>query len=703
MGRRGLAGAILAGLVFCCALLTWRAGLLTDPENMLWRWRLAAMAGPAPTSAQIRVIALDQQSLDWGSRENGLSWPWPRQAYEVILAYCKRAGAKVVALDLLFSEPSLYGVEDDQALARAVVENGPVVLGYGLSSGSGAAAPAALPPSLPVNGYAQWQEASGQQPAGQPVMPVAELAATKAWLGCLANRPDPDGVFRRAGLLAQTAGQPTPTLALAAWLASLPAAPTMEISPGWLRLGDRAIPIDTEGRSILRFRGPSRAFATYSAAAIIQSELLLREGKPPVVEPEQFKGCYVFFGLTAPGLLDLRATPLDGVYAGVEIHATMLDNLLANDFPQESPVWLTMGLTLLWAVAATAAILACRTGYHSALAFVLLPMPPLGAGFAALAQGQWLPVAVQELAIFLALTAGMLYNFATEGRKKRYLKRAFSQYLHPTVIEQLLRHPDRLRLGGEQRELSIFFSDLQGFTSISEGLDAQRLTQLLNEYLSAMTDLLLESGATIDKYEGDAIIAFWNAPLDQPDHAARAVAATLRCQARLAELRPDFKARFGHELHMRVGINTGLAVVGNLGSSQRFDYSMLGDAVNLAARLEGINKVFATRTLIAEATRAQLPPEFLVREVGRVRVVGRGQAVTVFEPLPLEDGPAPANLARFADGLASFQAGAFAVALESFTAIADRDPVAARYADRCRALLAEPPQEWDGAWNMTGK
>ena len=691
------------GMALLCALSAWRIGLLTEPEAMLWRWRVAAMAKPVATTSHIRIIALDQQSLDWGSRDNGLSWPWPRQAYEVLLAFCKRAGAKVVAVDLLFSEPSLYGVEDDQSLGRAMAENGPVVLGYGLTSAPGPATGVQAPPAIELTGFAQWQSQGHPNQPGQAILPVPELAAPSRLLACLANRPDPDGIFRRAALFTPLAGRPVPSLALAAWLATQPKPPPASIADSQLRLGDRRIPLDQEGKSLLRYRGPSRAITTVSAAAIIQSELLLREGKPPIIDPATFANTYVFFGLTAPGLLDLRSTPLDGVYAGVEIHATMLDNLLAGDFLQDSPAWLTMALSLFWAMAAAMVILHCRTSVHSLLAFVLLPPLPLAAGFIAYQQGQWLPLAVQMLATLLSLTGGLLYNFATEGQKKRYLKRAFSQYLHPTVIEELLRDPDRLRLGGEQRELSIFFSDLQGFTTISEGLDAQHLTQLLNEYLSAMTDILMESGATIDKYEGDAIIAFWNAPLDQADHALRAVRATMRCQARLAELRPDFAARFGHGLHMRVGINTGLAVVGNLGSSQRFDYSMLGDAVNLAARLEGVNKVFATRTLISEATRKQLPPELLVREVGRVRVVGRGQAVTVFEPLPEQGGPSAEALQDFAAGLTHFQNGDFSGALHHFTRLAETDPVAACYVERCRALLAEPPKEWDGAWTMVGK
>jgi len=311
-------------------------------------------------------------------------------------------------------------------------------------------------------------------------------------------------------------------------------------------------------------------------------------------------------------------------------------------------------------------------------------------------------VALPLTATALALVGGVVLNYATEGRKKREIRRAFNQYLHPTVIEELVKNPERLRLGGEKREISIFFSDLQGFTTIAEKLDPEALTALLNDYLTAMTDIILDAGGTIDKYEGDAIIAFWNAPLTQPDHALRAVRAALACQERLAELRPAFRARVGHDLHMRIGINTGTAVVGNLGSARRFDYTMLGDAVNLAARLEGVNKEFATYTLISAATRAALADSIALREISRVAVVGRREAVQIFEPL-LAGSHDEAGLELFARGLSCYYAGDFSAAAGNFAQCAAGDPTAALYAERCRGLAEAPPPEWTGVWQLQGK
>jgi len=701
--KKGLAGFGL-GLMACgLAFLLWHQGALTGFEHAAWQWRVAHCAGPTPATSRLRIIALDQKSLDWGRRENNLSWPWPREAYATMLAFCKRAGVRVVAFDMLFSEPSLHGVGDDEALAQALRENGPVVLSYTLAPLGEGAAQGGAPPGLTISGFSSWLAANRAPVAPQAVtMPVAELAESAAMLANISNRPDSDGVFRRAPLFANLAGRPVPSLALAAYLAGAPGPVPLSLKQNHLQVGALGVVLDGAGRAILNFRGSSGTVPTVSLAAVVQSELQLAAGEKPVIDPAEFKDAYVFLGMTAPGLYDLRAIPIDGVYPGVEIHATMLDNLLSQDFLRDSPTWLAALLTLLFGVLAAVVILFCRNAWQSSLAFGLLLPLPFAAGFIAYGSGIWLPVAVQATAVLLALISGVVFNFATEGRKKRYIKRAFSRYLHPTVIEQLVSNPARLRLGGEKRELSIFFSDLAGFTGMSERLDPERLTLLLNEYLSAMTDIILESGGTIDKYEGDAIIAFWNAPLPQADHAGRAVQAALRCQERLAELRPDFKVRFDCDLFLRIGINTGPVVVGNLGSSQRFDYSILGDNANIAARLEGVNKEFGTPILISEACRRQLPVGITVREIARVGVVGRREPITVFEPLAPGDEH-EALLERFAAALALYYRGEVAQAREGFQDLAADDAVSARYAARCREMLAKPPLAWDGVWRMDAK
>ena len=302
----------------------------------------------------------------------------------------------------------------------------------------------------------------------------------------------------------------------------------------------------------------------------------------------------------------------------------------------------------------------------------------------------------------------MLVDYAFEGRQKKYIKSAFKQYLSPVVIDELIAHPDRLKLGGERKEISIFFSDLQGFTSISEKLNPEELTAFLNDYLSAMSDVILESGGTIDKYEGDAIIAFWNAPSEQKDHAKRALEAAMKCQQLLQEMRPELSLRVNSGVYMRIGLNTGNAVVGNMGSHNRFDYTMLGDSVNLAARLEGQNKQFGTYTMCTEAMKnaaeaAGTAVHF--RELARIAVVGKKEAVRVFQPLNAEEYTAMKDMLPIFDAARKlFYDGALEKALEAFEKIRNQDSAAQAYCNKCKALLASDLTKWPtGVWVATTK
>ncbi|WP_300156003.1 adenylate/guanylate cyclase domain-containing protein [Solidesulfovibrio sp.] len=702
----GLAAG-LAGLVV--AWLLSLTGIVISFEARTFDWRARLMAPEGPPSDAVRLILLDQGSLDWGARENGLSWPWPREVYGVILDFCRRAGAKAVAFDVLYTEPSTYGVADDAALAEAGKRLGnfalPVFLGR--ESGQSGSWPGDVPAdTLPLKGLESWL--AGVDPAEAPVFPkaafpVPEVAAGARILGNVSQEPEFDGVYRKVGLFGVFDGKAVPSLSLAARMLAEPGM-AASIAGQSLSLGPVTVPLDDAGRCIPRWR-KSSDFPALSAAAVIQSELALREGGEPVIDPATLRGRYVLFGFSAPGLLDLRPSPVAGVTSGVEIHAQALQSMLTGDFLRVVPHWAGWWLAGALAVAG-AALVSLSSGAAAMTAAIVVFAPlPLALALGGYALGWWLPLALPEAAVAAALVVAVVASYATEGRQKRFIKSAFKQYLSPDVIEALIAHPERMALGGELRELTIFFSDLQGFTTISEGLSPQALTALLNKYLTAMTDIILEEGGTVDKYEGDAIIAFWNAPLDQPDHAARAVRAALRCQDRLAELRPDFRELSGHDLFMRVGLNTGQAVVGNMGSDSRFDYTMLGDAVNLASRLEGVNKQFGTYTMMSAATREAAGEAFAARRIALVEVVGRAEAVTVCEPLwPRAAEEGREALDAFAAALEAFIAGDFPAAREGFSALAPNDAAAASYVERCRRLIADPPSgEWTGVCKMTSK
>lgn len=699
----GTAAALLAaGLM--------RLGLLDAFEARTWDLRARLFARPSPATDRIRLILLDQASLDWARRENKLAWPWPREVYAPLLAFCAHAGAKAVAFDVLFTEPSLYGQFDDDALGEAIATSGRFAGALFLSRHAGGPAgwpdglarpPLQIVPATTAHGPAPaWL---AHRTARSATFPIPEVAREAAVLGDVSAAPDADGVSRRAPLLAFLGDTPVPALSLAAWLAGA-GNPAIRLERQALVIGGRSVPLDRSGRALLRYRGPSRTHQAVNAAAVIRSELQRAAGETPEIDPAFFHDAYVLFGFTAPGLYDLRPSPMAGVYPGVEIHATALDNLLAGDFMRDVPPGLALAVMLLLAAGAGTALRLCRTPVQTVFALVaLLPLPAV-LGWSLYPAGFWMPVAGPSTAVAAALVTAIVANYAAEGRQKRFIKSAFSQYLSPAVIEQLVRNPDRLRLGGEQKEASILFSDIQGFTSLSEGLTPEALTRLLNEYLTAVTEVIYDEGGTIDKYEGDAVIAFWNAPLDAPDHAARAVRAALRYQERLAQIRPRLRELGGHDLFARIGVNTGPVVIGNMGSAQRFNYTFLGDAGNLAARLEGLNKTFGTRILISEATRARAGAGFACREISRVRVVGRREPVLVHEPLAETDAASKRDLLEtFARGLALYYDGRFDDAAAAFASIEPHDPPAAVYAARCRLLAANPPPGWDGIWSMTDK
>ncbi len=699
---QGLASG-LAGIALAAGL--WVVGILDRWEAITWDWRATILARPSSTGDQITLILLDQNSLDWAQKENGLGWPWPREVYAPIIAYCQRQGARSLAFDVLFTEPSSYGVEDDIALAEASDSYGRIAgaVSLGRETGNLTAWPDKLPePIFPMIS----RIGTGQETPFFPraVFPIPELARTMKVLCNTQMNPDPDGIYRRAPLAALFDGRLMPSLGIGAYLAAYPKTP-LGISPGKLSVGNRIIPLSSDGEAILRFSGPAGSFRSFSAAAVIQSELRLSSGQQPTIDdPEAFRDKFVLFGFTAPGLFDLRPTPVDGISPGVEIQATILDNLLSGNFILQCPsgVWVAASLALALAAGTAASVFSSPAG--NVLVSLIFLIAPVLAALGGYAAGWSLPLVAPEIAVGSTLSLVFVINYATEGRQKRFIQGAFKQYLSPAVIDQLILHPERLRLGGERRVLSIFFSDLEGFTTISEKLDPEALTTLLNEYLSAMTDIVHEEAGTVDKFEGDAIIAFWNAPLEVIDHPLRVVRTALRCQEQLAILNPQFQKRAGRDLRMRIGIHTGSAVVGNMGSHTRFDYTMLGDSVNLAARLEGANKAFGTYLMISEATRQEIGPAFPVREIARLAVVGRKEPITVYEPMmPNAYENHKATLEIFDQGLRLFYTGRFTEAEKMFASIQDQDPPAARYLAKCRHYMASAPENWNGVWTMTSK
>ena len=703
--RQRLIQALSIGILSALlATILWQVRALDRLEYRMWDFEVGIFAKPAPTTSQIRLIFLDQDSLDWG-KKLGWEWPWPREVYAPILDFCRRGGVRAIAFDVIFSEPS-ERIDQDAALGEAIARTpgfvGTVFVGNETGSATN------WPPTIHRSGIRfkdRYPPQNNPFKMARAMFPIPEVATNSTILGTVFGNPDSDGIYRRLRPFSLFDGQVVPSLGLGTFLAATTNRSVM-LRESWFGINHRHIrmQLDRNGEAILRYRGRSMTHQTVNISGVIESELLMREGKPPLIDPSFFKDTYVFLGFTAPGLKDLRPSPIDSTFAGVEVHATFLDNLLAGDFMRDAPPWLPILLGFLLACCGAVAIRLGRHIWQNILVFIfLIPLPCL-LGFMAYAAGFWLHSVFLFTAVIPAVIGALILNYATEGKQKRFIKGAFKQYLSPLVIEELVQHPERLKLGGELRELSIFFSDVKGFTGISERLNPHELTALLNDYLTAMTDIIYAHGGTVDKYEGDAIIAFWNAPLAQQDHAILAVHTALECQAKLEAMNPEFKERIGSELYQRIGLNSGPVVVGNMGSRQRFNYTFLGDAGNLAARLEGINKQFGTSLLISENTRRQLTDDIAVREIARVQVVGRKEPVKVYEPmLPATATARNETLTVFAQALKLYYEGNFNEAMERFSTIEAQDAPAAAYVRHCRGLQTQSQDNWTGIWTMTEK
>ena len=692
--KKALRGLAVGLAVF---VLTFLLGLLKVFQPLEWKsWdaRVQLLADPSRAAADIVLLTIDQYSLDVYEKEQGLGWPWPRQIYAPVLDFLKAGGAKAVFFDLILSEASTYGVDDDRLFAEAMTRSGNVLLPVFLSAEEREV----------EAGETRLLEKSALDRSRVPgpavhalksvSLPVDVLAAAAVKVGNVQFVPDGDSVYRRLPLVFRYGGRLLPALPLA--MADF-------ISEG---VDLREVPLDPSGNMILHFFGPRGTYQTLSIGAIINSQARIEEGLEPQVQPREFAGKTVIVGTTAAGLLDFRPTPFGGVYPGIEILATALDNIVHGDAIREAPaavIWVSVLFFALLAGMGTSMLK--KTGHLAALGLFLPALAAAGSLLAA-RTGVWVEFVAPAFAALSAFIVAALLSYGVEGRQRRFIKNAFRFYLSPQVIERILDNPSLLQLGGERREITAFFSDVTGFTSISEGLSPEDLVGLLNAYLSEMTDIILDLGGTLDKYEGDAIIAFWNAPLDLPDHALRACRAALRCQRRLAERREDFRRRYGHEVRMRVGINSGPAVVGNMGSDRRFDYTAMGDTMNLASRLEGAGKVYGVSTLVGEETERRVRDEILAREVDVIRVVGKKQPIRVFELLG-EKGAVPAEelekTSLFNRALETYRARRFSEAAAMFEALAS-DPVAAVYAGRARqSASSPPPEDWDGVYELNKK
>lgn len=591
------------------------------------------------------VVDIDETSLAKIGQ-----WPWPRSTMATLTDQLGALGAAAVVFDIVFSEPDRTspakalnrlqdaGIEfsgtldpskldNDVVFGKAIARN-PAVMGL-LLSPTVTETPPAPKAGLSFGGA---NPTSYLPDSGGAVRNLPVLDETASGIGVLNFRPQLDGIVRRVPMVVNAGGTIYPSLTLEALRVAQGASTILVRGTGAsgeadtgiaamtaIKAGNFTIPTNADG-SVWVYYTDREKLPTISAYQLLDGDLASQLS-------DRVAGQIVLLGTSAQGLLDLRATPMSPSVAGVTIHAELLDQIISG-VSISRPDWargmeffvavvlgllvilpipfFTVAANVLWAMLLISMVV--FTGWRSFLDFQMLLDPVL-----------------ISAAVVASLGAGSAARLLVSENEERFVREAFGRYLAPSLVNKLARNPGGLVLGGENRELTLLFCDIRGFTKLSEGLDPTELTELLNNFLTPMTDVLLQRGATIDKYMGDAIMAFWNAPIDQEDHAASACHAVLEMQSALVEL----NAGHSREIKVGIGLNTGECCVGNLGSSQRFNYSAIGDAVNVAARIEALTKQYGVVNLVAEPTAAAAG-DLAKLEIDRVRVVGRSEPTSIF-------------------------------------------------------------------------
>ncbi len=671
----GLIAFLLLGAVFSIPLLQEYEKKLYDVKVRVFSRMVAS---------DIVLVEIDQSSLDFYRKNFDLPFPWPRSLYARAIDYIGRAGARAIALDMIFSESDPYGSED-RKLADSMARAGNVFLPVFFNLDQSSAAP------LPQ--FAIDREIDIRPPLRLGVLAsIPLLRNAQKGGGNSKAEPDRDGIFRRLNHLFLYQGRLYP---------SFPLSLALYLEP---KTDLRRIPFAHDGSLNLVFYRKT-SFPRMRIADVIQSQVRIDEGKSPIIPPVELRGKIVIVGATAPGLLDLRPTPLDATGSGFEIPATALANFLRRDFRVDLSPVLQWSLILLLIFLVNGLLAESKSYVSQVLISLLFFAGVVLVNFLAFRLGVNLNLLPQLLAVGLISAYDLYYRYHQARREKKFIQGAFRNYLSDSLLKQILKNPEGLALGGEKKVLTVFFSDLAGFTSFSERLNAEDVVSILNTYLERMTTIIMDHDGFVNKFEGDAIMAFWGAPVDIADQTGKAMRAALACQRELVALNREFRERGYPDLGMRIGINSGEVIVGNIGSKKRFEYTVIGDAVNLASRLEGINKRYRTQIVCGSSTRDLDSGDLVLRKLDRVRVKGKTRPEEVFEVVGRKADVGESvrgKIARFEDALGIYFAGDFGRAANLFATIVD-DPPAAVFAERCRFLLDHPPLDWDGAITYTEK
>lgn len=630
--------------------------LLATAEFKTYDWRLTRTAQPQTARKDLALVEIDEYSLR-NLQPNAGRWPWPRAVHSMLIDYLKRAPAKVIAYDVAFSEADTRtgfefggdtwsGAESDQAFIDSVQQSGNVVMLADATYEGETIGGAAVVPPTPFR-------TDSPLVAERKVIfpPFQALADAVAGFGHNLFVLDPDGPLRHTVPFVRVGDRAVPSLGLAAALRAQAIDPaSLRVGPDSVHVGDRDIPValkftrSADGTrqyqwGLVNFRGPalladlkSRPYPSYSFFDLLYSEEQLLAGQTPNVDPAVFRDKIVFVGVTAAGLYDVFETPFaGGKMPGIQVHAAVADDLLSRRFIVPAPGWVRV-FSVVVASIVVGVVAAVLHAPVAAFLTILASGVFVWGTTALFGAGTWVNMTQPLLSAGIALFGGVMYQYFFEGREKRKMKRLFGQYVSKDVYAQLVSNPDLARLGGQRRDMTVLFSDIRGFTTITEKGSPEEIVHMLNEYFTRMVEIVFRHKGTVDKFVGDMVMALFGAPLDDPLHADHAVEAALDMLEDLRKLNEKWVAEGKDvKVDIGVGINTGPMVAGNIGSDQIMSYTVIGDAVNLGSRLESLNKNYSTHIIISDETRQRLKGRFVFRPLGDVVVKGKTKPVAIFE------------------------------------------------------------------------
>ncbi|GHV03717.1 adenylate/guanylate cyclase domain-containing protein [Campylobacterota bacterium] len=708
----------LGFIVAVCAIVSY----LYMPANYLSvdnkiRDYLFIYRGKIPHSDQVTIVDIDERSL----AELG-QWPWERNKIARLLTNLAEAGVGIVGIDAVFAEPdnssprrvlnqmglkreAANAPDFDEILGEAIGTT-PTIAGYvflmeadEIAQGEGPQVPAIFVE----------RNLGAQDLLFRPHRPVLNFPSIQDRAfssGYFNTIPDDDsGIIRNVPLVMKYDDVIYPSLSLEMIRIAFDEERVIvqhdpRIGVERIIVGDLEIPTDRYGRLFVNFRGAGKTFPYISAADIYNNTF----------DPQSVAGKFVLLGTSASGLLDLRAMPFDNVYPGVEIHANVIDNIITGDYISR-PSWIPAVdlLMILLAALFLSAILAYASAFVSFAVIIVYTGLFLTFNYYMLfSHGLILNLLVVLLTIFLVTILALLFNYFLESKQKDLIRAKLAKKVSPSVVEDLLKNPDLGILEGRERDITIFFSDIRGFTSLSEAMGSPKaLIGFLNSYMTPMTNIIMKYGGTVDKFIGDAIMAYWNAPSDVKNHQDAALKAAVEQLAALATLNATLKAEGKPQIDIGIGLNTGLATVGEMGSEGRADYTVIGDPVNLASRLEGLNKPYGSHIIISEFTKAGLTGEYVIRELDRVRVKGKTEPVAIYEVLGVgaPSGEQAKSIENYEKALSLYRSSDFKQALEGFRVLNQESScyLYKLYIDRCEHLIENPPEAFDGVFTFTTK